>query len=258
VPGNYDGEPAPLIVMLHGCTQSPEDFAAGTRMNVHAEANGFLVAYPAQSQAANGSRCWNWFNASEQRRGRGEPAIIVGIVRDIANSFLIDPERVFVAGLSAGGAAAANLAFLYPDVFAAVGVHSGLACGAAVDMSSAFGAMQRGGSALANVKPGSPSVPTIVFHGASDQTVNAVNGEQVVLQAAGKTATTEKTAHGISQGGRRFTVRTQVDRAGRVLSEHWLVHGGGHAWFGGSSTGSYTDPNAPDASAEMVRFFLQR
>lgn len=246
---------APLIVMLHGCTQTPDDFAIGTRMNEHAEARGFLVAYPGQTREANAARCWNWFEAAEQHPGRGEPAIMAGIIMEIAGRHSIDPKRIFVAGLSAGGAAAANLGALRPDLFAAVGVHSGLACGAARDVSSAFQAMQKGAK---QVRRAQKPVPAIVFHGDEDQTVNARNGAQVVMQMAAGAAASQIVEDGVSPGGRRYRRTVHQTYEGAALLEHWVVAGGGHAWFGGSAGGTYTDPLGPDASAEMVRFFLDR
>ena len=245
-------EPLPLVVMLHGCTQNPDDFAAGTKMNEAALKRGFYVLYPAQTQHANSSRCWNWFKHNHQKRGRGEPALLAGMTRDMMSRYNIDPQRVYVAGLSAGGAMAAILGDAYPDLFAAVGVHSGLATGSATNLQSALGAMQSGGASLPARSQASP--PTIVFHGDSDATVNAVNGEQVLAASAG--AHPPETKRAKSANGRSYTQRTYKEAGGRVVAEHWAVHGAGHAWSGGSARGSYTDATGPDASEEMLRFFL--
>ncbi len=257
VPASYRGKPVPLIVMLHGCTQSPDDFAAGTRMNEAAEAHGCIVVYPGQIAAANSSKCWNWFNAGDQARDRGEPSLVAGIAREVMGRYAIAPRRVYVAGLSAGGAAAAVLGHAYPDLFAAVGVHSGLACGAARDMASAFMAMRQGGTASAPAGGPHRPRPTIVFHGDSDGTVNPVNGRQVIERAMPSTKLTRKEAQGQVTGGRAYSVVTYEDADGRAVAEQWVVHGGAHAWSGGSPSGSYTDPGGPDATREMVRFFLQ-
>ena len=259
VPSRYAGQPLPLVVMLHGCTQSPDDFAAGTRMNDLAEEHLFLVAYPAQSKAANASKCWNWFNAADQQRGRGEPALIAGITREVMDDFAVDQARIYAAGLSAGGAAAAILAATYPDLYAAVGVHSGLACGAARDMAGAFSAMRQGAPAqtVSSRPSGQDRIPTIVFHGDGDKTVNAVNGTQVIEQAAGGATLQSTIVHGEAPGGIAYTRTIQANHAGRPLLEQWVLHGAGHAWSGGSPAGSYTEPRGPDASREMVRFFLE-
>jgi poly(hydroxyalkanoate) depolymerase family esterase len=248
------GQPLPLVVMLHGCTQHPDDFAAGTRMNEAARARGFYVLYPAQSGQANPQRCWNWFKHNHQTRGRGEPAMLAGMTREIMKVHGVDPARVYVAGLSAGGAMAAILGEAYPELFAAVGVHSGLAAGAAKDLPAALGAMNSGSARL---RRGPPSgVPTIVFHGDADHTVHPGNGDNVVAAAAGA-ASDAPDVKLRAPGGRHYTRRVHSAPDGGAAAEHWIVHGAAHAWSGGSHAGSYTDPQGPDATAEMVRFFLE-
>jgi len=263
--------PRPLLVMLHGCTQNPDDFAAGTRANELAREQGFVVLYPAQPGSANASGCWNWFKHNHQRRGAGEPALIAGMVQVVVAQHHIDPARVFVAGLSAGGAMAAILGDAYPDLFAAVGVHSGLPTGAATDVMTAFNAMRsgnadagslplRGMRADARPAPGPHRTPpTIVFHGDADATVNVVNGEQVVnacIAAAEVNASVSAPVEErMSTHGRTTTRRTWHDANGRVLAEHWLLSGAGHAWSGGSANGTYADERGPDATREMLRFF---
>jgi len=255
IPRRYAGEPMPLIVMLHGCTQTPDDFAAGTRMNALAEERGCLVLYPAQTRAANRSRCWNWFRRGDQRRDQGEPAILAGMTRDCMKRYAIDPGRVYVVGLSAGGAMAAVLAAAYPELYAAVGVHSGLAVGSAHDVPSAFAAM-RGTPTTpsASGERSAGAVPLIVFHGDRDTTVHPRNGEQVILEAAGRAAASS-VEQGQVPGGHAYTRTVHRDANGRIVLEHWSVHGAGHAWFGGSPGGSYTDPKGPDASRAILRFF---
>lgn len=255
IPSGYTSQPLPLVVMLHGCTQSPDDFAAGTRMNELAEEQMFLVAYPAQAQSANVSKCWNWFNAADQQRDRGEPSLIAGITRQIMRDFSVEPGRVYVAGLSAGGAAAAIMGSAYPELYAAVGVHSGLACGAARDMPSAFAAMRQGG-ATPHVE-GKHPVPTIVLHGDRDKTVNPINGDQVIAQSKAGSDLRSTVSRGQSPGGISYTRTVECDDSERPMLEHWVLHGVGHAWSGGSPTGSYTEPCGPDASREMMRFFLE-
>jgi poly(hydroxyalkanoate) depolymerase family esterase len=248
VPPRATAKALPLVVMLHGCTQNPDDFAAGTRMNELALERDFLVLYPAQAQTANISRCWNWFKHNHQQRGRGEPLILAGMTQAVMRQHNIDPQRVYVAGLSAGGAMAAILGDTYPDLFAAVGVHSGLATGAATNIQGALSAMKSGGS----VTPLSGKTPpTIVFHGDQDATVHPDNGEQVVAASAGA-AEPE-----LEQGskGHAYTRRIYREAGGAVQAEHWAMHGAGHAWSGGSARGSYTDAQGPNASEEMLRFF---
>ena len=266
VPSGYHGQPVPLLIMLHGCTQSPDDFAASTRMNSLAEEHTCLVAYPAQATSANISKCWNWFNPRDQRRDQGEPALIAGITRQVMHDYAVDPQRVYAAGLSAGAAAAAIMGMTYPDLYAAIGVHSGLACGAAHDLPSAFAAMRQGKTVAEN-RAGSVSdlelrgriVPTIVFHGDRDTTVNPCNGDQVIAQsrvtATGDLRTSVENRQ--VSGGHAYSRTLHTDASGRVVLEQWVVRGAGHAWSGGSPAGSYTDPRGPDASREMLRFFLE-
>jgi poly(hydroxyalkanoate) depolymerase family esterase len=257
IPSRYQGQPLPLVVMLHGCTQSPDDFAAGTRMNFMADEQNCFVVYPEQSSGANQAKCWNWFRRSDQQREKGEPSLIAGITRQIMQVYSVDSKRVYVAGLSAGGAAAAIMGSTHPDLYAAVGVHSGLACGVAGDLPSAFLAMRgsRSQVAVEDAAPTAPTVPTIVFHGDRDTTVHPTNGNQILQQfATGGT----KVVRGRVPQGHGYTRTILTDAGGHVISEHWSIRGAGHAWSGGSPSGSFTDPQGPDATREMLRFFLER
>ena len=272
VPAGYSGkaaEPVPVVVMLHGCTQSPDDFAAGTRMNALAEEHGFLVVYPAQAANANGSKCWNWFRAEDQGRDRGEPSLIAGITREVAANYHVDERRIFVAGLSAGAAMAVILGTTYPDLYAAVGAHSGLPYAAAHDIPSAFGAMA-GGTTKAGMTrrttstAGRPDaargMPTIVFHGDRDRTVDVRNGAAIVEQATGAhpdDRSLRATVHkGEATAGRTHSRTVYADAGSWPVVEQWVLHGAGHAWSGGSPQGTFTDAGGPDASAEMIRFFF--
>jgi len=263
VPSGSDGRALPLLVMLHGCTQNADDLAAGTRMNELAESGCFFVVYPEQSGSANGQRCWNWFKAEDQRRDQGEPSLIAGITRQIAATQPVDTGRIYMAGMSAGGAMAVIMGATHPDLYAAVGGHSGLAYGAAKDLPSALIAMKGGApDPSQGIAPAAGAVdltrpvPTIVFHGDRDGTVHPRNGEQVLHQWAG-TEGRATVRRGQISGGRAYTRSVYRDADERPVAERWIVHGAGHAWSGGSQRGSYTDPHGPDASAEMVRFFLE-
>lgn len=273
VPGGCREQALPLIVMLHGCQQNPDDFAAGTDMNRVAEESNCFVLYPAQLQAANMSHCWNWFKANDQQRDQGEPSIIADLTREICRTYSIDTRRIYVAGLSAGGAMAAIMGAAYPDLYAAVGIHSGLPVGAAHDLLSAFSAMKNGMAGtgpLAAQPNGSAtrrqSIPVIVFHGDRDTTVHPRNGDQVLAQCTpdviGEGAKEQaqcKTDVKVEQGsvpqGHAYTRTIRRDHNGKVIAEQWIVHGAGHAWSGGSHRGSFTDPKGPHATREMLRFF---
>lgn len=240
LPRVYRGQSLPLVVMLHGCRQTPEEFAAGTRMNEAADDLGLIIVYPGQAWRANIERCWNWFREKHQIRDAGEPAIIAGITRQVIARYRADPRRVYVAGLSAGGSMAAIMAATYPDLYAAVGIHSGLPYASARGAATAAAAMRfkRVGAAAP-----APSIPTIVFHGDSDTTVHPSNSEYAIA------ADTLRRLTGTA-GDRSYT-RTIYPNL-----EHWLVHGTGHAWSGGNGAAPYADAKGPDATREMLRFFL--
>lgn len=252
----------PLVLMLHGCTQDAQDFARGTRMNAAAEAESAAVLYPSQPHSANANGCWNWFRPQDQQAGSGEPAMLVAMVRQVMATHDIDPGRVYVSGLSAGGAMAAVLAQQYPDVFAAAGVHSGLAAGAAHNMMGALSAMNNGAKGWeSHSAAGARQVPLIVFHGDADSTVHPRNGEQLLEAAVTALATTVQSQEtGTTPDGQRYT-RTMVQDvsspASAAVAEHWLLHGAGHAWSGGDARGSHASARGVNASAEMLRFFLQ-
>lgn len=256
VPTNAADGASGIVVMLHGCTQNPADFAAGTAMNTLADHHGFVVVYPQQARGDNAQSCWNWFSRNDQRRDRGEPAILSGLTRKIAADHGVGADKTFVAGLSAGAAMAVILGETHPDVFAAVGAHSGIPFGVAKDVTTAFAAMA--GNAAEPPATGSASgVRTIVFHGTSDTTVHPSNGDLIARHALSRGgAQTIETEDSGTASGRGFTRRASATTAGVPLLEHWVIDGLAHAWSGGKAAGSYTDTKGPDASAEMVRFFF--
>ena len=255
VPSPREVAPLGLVLMLHGCTQSADDFAAGTRMNEHAERHNLIAIYPQQDRAANQMACWNWFRSGDQHSDRGEPALLADLASSIAEEFSVGSGSIFAAGLSAGGAMAAILGRTHRQVFCAVGVHSGLAPGVASDVAGAYAAMR--GQGAAPKAHGAP-VSTIVFHGSADTVVHPSNAERVLAAALGNAVTTsiESKVAGKDGGGRKAICVLHRDAAGRTLAESWMIEGAGHAWSSGSPLGSYTDPVGPDASAEMIRFFL--
>ena len=275
VPGG-DGRAAhatrPLVVMLHGCTQDPDDIARGTRMDAHADSAGVLVLYPAQPAGANPKKCWNWYDPAHQRRDAGEPAAIAALTRKIQTEYGADPARTTIAGISAGGAMALITAVAYPELYAAVGVHSALPWGAATNVMEALAAMAQGaaqvpaakeritGVALVQAMGGrAHAMPAIVLYGANDKVVNAANGDALVTQladayvqltpAARYAAPTVDT---LAVGGRSVTRTRAV--GGNV--EGWRIAGLGHAWSGGSSEGTFTDPAGPVATEIMLPFLL--
>jgi poly(hydroxyalkanoate) depolymerase family esterase len=253
VPKCHSGRPLPLVVMLHGCTQDADDFAAGTQMNALAERDGCIVVYPVQPQGANASKCWNWFKPADQRRDSGEPALIAGMTREVMSKHAVDPTRVFIAGLSAGGAMAAIMVHAYPDLYAAACVHSGLAVGAAHDLQSALAAM-RGGKLPGARRTAAPKRPLIVFQGDADATVHPSNTAELLRGFDAQAVVFDETSH--EEAGKRKSTVERLKSAEGVDAELWLIHGAPHAWAGGSGNGSYTDATGPDASAVMMRFFL--
>ena len=265
VPGGPLPTPPPLLVLLHGCKQTPDDFATGTRMNDHAQRLGMVVCYPAQSRSHNIARCWNWFRPTDQVRGVGEPAIIAGLTEQVIRDCHVDASRVYIAGLSAGGAMALILADAYPEIYAAVGVHSGVAPGIASGVHAALAVMRDGGGAAAlgaDALATPPSaLPIIVFHGDADPTVHVQNGIEACARSIRALARHGEVLHQsveprTAPAEHPCTRTTWTRGNGDVYAELWIVHATGHAWFGGDVRGSYTDPVGPDASARLLEFLL--
>ncbi|MDB4949896.1 MAG: esterase, depolymerase family [Gemmatimonadetes bacterium] len=264
LPAGYDpSHKAPLVLMLHGCTQDPDDFARGTRMDAVADESGVLLVYPEQPATAQIQRCWTWYDPAQIARDGGEAAVLAGIVGEVEAHHAVDARRVYVLGISAGGSMAVNLAAAYPELFAGVVAHSGIAYHAALGVPQALGAMQgngldaerlRGAAAQVLARGGFP--PLLVIHGNADPVVRPANGHALARQwadARGLTAGAEsaETAGGLAFQRQRFT-----DAGGHVLVETLFVDGLGHAWSGGSAEGTYTSAAGPDASREAMRFLL--
>jgi poly(hydroxyalkanoate) depolymerase family esterase len=260
VPRGHGRRALPLIVMLHGCTQNPDDFAAGTRMNTLADKNACIIVYPAQPASANPAKCWNWFSSANQQRDQGEPAIIAGITRDVMRRYRVDKQRVFIAGLSAGASMSVVMAATYPELYAAIGAHSGLAYRSATNVMSAFNAMRNGVSPVPGL--GAVGIPIIVFHGDDDETVNPCNGQQIISQwlasRAEQAPSLVRTEEAGESNGRAYLRTQYCDGPGSLFAEHWMIKDLGHAWSGGSSEGSYADAAGPDASQAILSFFLRR
>ena len=257
----------PLVVLLHGCKQDALDFSKGTAMNALAGKEQCLVLYPEQITRANQLMCWNWFEPGHQQEGLGEPGMITALTRQVLatdfNGRRADPRRVYIAGLSAGGAMAAVVAGLHPELFTALGVHSGLPAGAASNVMTAFQAMRSGGQGQR-----ASAMPTIVFHGDGDTTVHPSNGENIALDALAALreadtplVKTQSSADPEANRADRNDKPTELTRyanaEGKSFIEYWSINNGPHAWSGGSKEGSYTDPDGPSASKAMLAFFLQ-
>ena len=280
-PAPHAGSPVPVVVLLHGCRQSAADAAAGTGLNALADRHVFVAVYPEQTKRHNRGACWNWFRPGDQRRDAGEPELIAGITRRLLDANLpvrTDPDRVYVAGLSAGGAMAAILGVTYSDLYAAVGVHSGVPYGAARTAGAALRVMRSGAgdpeqqARLARSAMGARArvVPLVVVHGDEDRKVAPGNGDSLVRQwltlaclASGGAwrpdlDRADATRQEHSPGELPYTVHSWHDPSGHPFVEYWRVSGLGHAWSGGSRGASYVDPRGPDATEAMYRFFSQQ
>ncbi len=283
VPATLDkGCASPLVMLLHGCTHDAEDMAEISGMNEVAEANRFLVVYPEQVRRANLLKCWNWFKSKHQMRDAGEPSILAAVVEQVCFTHNVDPDRVYVAGVSAGGAMASILAATYPDLFAALAIFAGAEFKAAISFSQGVGAMKRGGPdpvrqgelAFAAMREGLARkkrrrLPVIAFHGTADARVNPVNADQAIAQwsetnarlavenSESGFALTENIIRGTMPGGHAYKKHIYHESNGRLLMEKWLIEGLGHAWSGSPNPSKYGDPKGPNASAEMWRFFRE-
>lgn len=280
IPDGYTGKTRlPLVLMLHGCTQTPDDFATATRMNEVADKNNFLVVYPEEPAAANPLKCWNWFDSLHQSRGQGEPSLLAEVVEKVRADYRVDARRVFVAGFSAGAAMAVIMGAVYPELFAAIGVNSGLAYKAATNLNEARAAMAQGAGdavhlgqlAYQAMGDSKHMMRLILFQGAQDSIVAPANAVQVIAQWAQTNDyvddgrdndsvddVADKTTDSVTAPG-SYAYKKYIynDRHGKPLMERWIVRELKHAWSGGTGGASYTDPKAPDAGQEMWRFFRE-
>ncbi|MDQ1558015.1 MAG: hypothetical protein QOD32_1075 [Pyrinomonadaceae bacterium] len=293
MPAGYDArKAAPLVLMLHGCLQTPDDFAAGARMNEVADRYTFLVVYAEQPATANPYKCWNWFDPAHQARGAGEPSLLAAVMADVRAKHKVDAQHVYAVGVSAGGAMASVMGAAYPDLFAGLGVCAGVEYKAATSVAAALAAQQSGGAepngqgtlAYQTIVAATPlatpprrraatatrarPMRVIVFHGTLDTVVRPVNGDQVITQwaqtndllddARDNNSVDDKpdnTSDGEVPNGHKFTRYVYHDAAGKTLLEKWLIRDMKHAWSGGAAAGSYTDPQGVNASEEIWRFF---
>jgi poly(hydroxyalkanoate) depolymerase family esterase len=271
IPSSYRaGTPMPLVVGLHGCTQTADSFRRLTRWDALAEAKGFMVAFPEQDPNSNKLKCWNFFQDGHMHRSAGEPVKIAELTRYLERSYAVDPHRVYASGLSAGGAMASIMAATYPDLFAAIGIGSGCeyaataACAGYKSADPAAAAQAAYKEMGSNARP----IPFIAFEGDADTTVPPVNADQLVEQwlltddladdgAQNGSVQTRpsKTAFGQVSGGESYTTRTYLDNGRTELAQYWVVHGMNHAWSGGDASQQYADPKGPDETAAMYAFF---
>ena len=263
VPATYDpARPAPLVVMLHGCTQDPDDFARGTRFNSAAADAGVIVVWPEQTAQQQPQKCWSWYDPAHQAAGAGEPAIIAGITREVMASHAVDPARVYVAGVSAGAAMAVNTAAAYPELYAAVAAHSGIAYRAAQTVPAALSVMKSGAAdpdALAGMLKAAlgPHRPALIaIHGGADVVVVPANSRQLAAQWAGALGLGPAAESTSTEDGASFARTVYDDAGGAPQVELLIVAGVGHAWSGGSPEGTFTHAGSPDATAHILRFLL--
>ena len=276
IPGAYDGRTRlPLVVLLHGCTQDPDDIARGTRVTELADKLNLLVLLPEQPETANPKKCWTWYDAAHQRRDAGEPSLIAGMTRQTLGDWAVDSQRVYITGISAGAAMASVMAIAYADVFAAAGLHSGIPYRAAANVMEGVAAMTRGASdpvqlattAMADMGPRARAIPAIIVQGLADAVVKPVNAEHTrdmwltmnALVRRDAAPAVRPTAEQRSEAGGLGVITScypsrQVTTGCEVTTV--FVEGLGHAWSGGSKAGTFTDERGPDATDVILKFLL--